>query len=56
MATADRLLWTGENHDEAARLERTGGFYFLPDGGVDLNWGADKARPGDWIRFDPEWR
>lgn len=55
METEDRFFWTGDNHEEAARfLERTGGFYFLPDGSIDLNWGLDRARPGEWIRFEAD--
>ena len=52
---ADRLLWTGKNIIEAVEFfERTGGFYFRMDGSVDLNWGADRAYPGDWVRFDAD--
>lgn len=51
----DRIQWTGKNIAEAAAFfERTGGFYFLPDGSVELNWGMARARPGDWVRFDAE--
>lgn len=51
----DRLLWTGKNIPAAAAFfERTGGFYFLADGSVELNWGTARARPGDWVRFDAE--
>ena len=51
----DRLLWTGENHEAAARfLECAGGFYFLSDGSIELNWGLDRARPGEWIRLEAD--
>lgn len=51
----DRLRWTGDNEAEMVDfLERTGGFYFLPDGSISLNWGLAEARVGDWIAFDPD--
>ena len=51
----DRMQWTGSNRTEmAAFFERTGGFYFMADGSVELNWGTARARPGDWVRFDAE--
>lgn len=51
----DRLLWTGDNEAEMVDfLERTGGFYFLPDGRISLNWELAEARVGDWIVFDPD--